>query len=82
MYAIKQARKFIEAHPHDPQAKMLVELVEALQEDRFLPMSRLYEADLHVFDLMLDIVREWRLDHHYAKKERLLEPVSLVRNTA
>ena len=75
MFAIKQARKFIEAHPTDPQAAILIDLVRALQNQDAFPVSRLFELDIRNFDLALEIVREWRLDRYYANKERLLEVV-------
>lgn len=75
MFAIKQARKFIENHPDNPQSTILVELVLALQSDQPYSMSSLFELDIRNFDLALEIVKEWRLDRYYAKKERLLEVV-------
>lgn len=78
MFAIKQARKFIEAHPCDPQVAILVDLVLALQNEQAFPISSLFEMDIRNFDLALDIVKEWRLDRYYAKKERLLEVVRQV----
>lgn len=72
MFAIKQARKFIESRPEDPKTQILIHLVLALQDEKPFELSRLYELDQQLFDIALDIVKEWRLDRHYAKKEKLL----------
>jgi hypothetical protein len=76
MFAIKQARKFIEAHPDDPQVAILTNLVLSLQSDIPFPLSTLFELDRRQFDLALQIMAEWQVDRHYAKKQKLLEAVS------
>lgn len=78
MNAIKRAKQLIESNPDDPQASLLVDVVRALQNETPLPLSKLYEADLRIFDLMLDIVKEWRLDRYYAKTGRLLDMMQHV----
>jgi hypothetical protein len=72
MFAIKQARKFIENHPEAPETQILIRLVLCLQQDQPFELSRLYELDAKCFEVALDIIKEWRLDRHYAKKEKLL----------
>ncbi len=76
MFAIKQARKFIEAHPDDPQVAVLTNLVLSLQSDAPFPLSTLFELERKQFDLALQIMAEWQLDRHYAKKQKLLVAVS------
>lgn len=75
MFAIKQARKFIENHPDDPQVGILSSLILSLQTDHPFPLASLYELDGKNFDLALQIVGEWRMDRHYAKKQKLLNVV-------
>lgn len=75
MFAINQARKFIESNPQDPQSQILTKLVVALQSDTPFPMSSLYELDVRNFTLALQIVDEWSVDRHYAKKQKLLDVV-------
>ncbi len=75
MFAIKQARKFIENHPDDPQVGILTSLILSLQTDQPFPLASLYELDGKNFDLALQIVGEWRMDRHYAKKQKLLNVV-------
>lgn len=76
MYAIKQARKYIEKHADHPSAAVLVDLVLSLQNDQPFALSRLYELEPTLFDTALDIVKEWRVDRHYAKKQKLVEVVT------
>lgn len=75
MFAIKQARKFIESNPQDPQVLILTNLVLCLQSDESFPLSSLYELSGKNFDLALQIIMEWRVDRHYAKKQKLLDTV-------
>ena len=76
MFAIKQARKFIEAHPDDPQVAILTNLVLSLQSDEPFPLSTLFELEPKQFEWALQIMAEWQVDRHYAKKQKLLDVVS------
>jgi len=76
MYAIKQARKFIEKNAGHPSAEILIDLVRSLQNDGPFALSRLYELEPTLFDTALDIVKEWRVDRHYAKKQKLVDVVT------
>jgi len=76
MFAIKQARKFIEANPQDPQVGILTHLVMSLQTDEPFPLSTLFELERKQFELALQIMAEWQVDRHYAKKQKLLDVVS------
>ncbi len=75
MLAIKKARKLIEADPQAVNSATLTELVLALQNDHSFPLGKFYELEPRDFDLALEIMREWTLDRHYAKKMRLVEVV-------
>lgn len=81
MFAIKQARKFIEAHPQDAQSEILTRLVLSLQSDEPFALSALYELDSKNFVLALAVMDEWRVDRHYAKKQKLLDVVLERRDT-
>ena len=76
MFAIKQARKFIEAQPQDPQVAILTNLVLSLQSDAPFPLSSLFELERKQFELALQIMAEWQVDRHYAKRQKLLDVVS------
>ena len=73
MLAINNARKLIEANPSDPSAQIVAELVLALQGESSISVAQLYSLDNKHFELMLEILDEWRLDRHYASKLRLID---------
>lgn len=78
MLAIKKARKFIQANPTDPAARIISALVLALESEGQISVEQLYELSNDKFELVLEILSEWRLDRHYASKLRLLDMSSQV----
>lgn len=75
LYAISQVRKHIERNPKDPQAVILRQLVFSLQNNEPFHISLLYELNGEFYDFAFQIMKEWRLDRHYAKKQRLLDAI-------
>jgi hypothetical protein len=73
MNAIKRARRFIEQSPDDDSAVILSRLVLALESEHGFELSELYKLDLEMFDLAIDILKEWRLDRYYAGKAKLFD---------
>lgn len=73
MNAIKRARRCIEQSPEDLSALVLSRLVLALETDHSFQLSELYDLDLEMFDLAIDILKEWRLDRYYAGKAKLFD---------
>lgn len=78
MLAIKKARKLIETNPGDPAAQIIAALVLALESETTLSVAQLYSLDDKRFELVLEILNEWRLDRHYASKLRLLDSSTMV----
>ena len=78
MLAIKKARKLIENNPDDAAAKIIAALVLALESETTIPVAPLYSLDDKRFELVLEILNEWRLDRHYASKLRLLDSSAVV----
>lgn len=76
MLAIKKARKLIEADATTEANKTLAALVVALETDSSFPISSIYNLGDKPFQLALDILAEWRLDRHYAKKMRLMDTIT------
>lgn len=76
MYAIKQVRKHIEQNPKEPDSMILKQLVFSLQNNEQFYLGLLYELRGENFDLALQIMKEWRLDRHYAKKKKLLDAIA------
>lgn len=73
MIAIKAARKFIQAHPGDPQAQILAQFVLALESESSCPLGDLYRLEHDRFQLALAMLAEWRIDRYYASKTKLLD---------
>lgn len=78
MLAIKKARKLIETNPGDPAAQIIAALVLALESETSISVAQLYKLDDKRFELVLEILNEWRLDRHYASKLRLLDSSTMV----
>ncbi len=73
MRAIKALRKFIETHPAEPDAKVLADLVLALEDETAFQLSNIYELAPHQFELAIRVISEWRLDRYYLGKARLFD---------
>jgi hypothetical protein len=73
MLAIKKARKLIEANPTDAASQTLADLVLALESEAAFPLAEMYQLDHKRFEIALEILAEWRMDRHYAKKLRLID---------
>lgn len=73
MNAAKKIRRFIE-EGHDPQQmQVLKELATALEMGRSFDLSLLYDIDMRYFDVAIDLLKDWRFDHHIASRSKLLE---------
>lgn len=79
MNAIKNARKLIAADPTSKAAVTLSNLVLALESEGDFDIHRLYDLDLQVFELAIDILKEWRIDRYYASKAKLFDMSHQVR---
>lgn len=72
MLALKKSRKLIEANPTSPASRTLIALVQALDESSEFVLAEIYQLDHKHFEVALEILTEWRLDHHYAKRLHLV----------
>lgn len=75
MNAIKQVRKYLEQHPDRKSSFFLADLVEALAEEREIPLRDLYELDHEAFELAIELIKDWRLDRYYAARIKLFDVV-------
>ena len=73
MLAINKARKIILTNPDHPGAKVLAELVIALETGHPFPLNQLYTLNFEQFELSMQVLAEWRLDRYYSSKGRLLD---------
>jgi len=70
MQAIKKARKIIEKDISKPFAQLLSKLIVALEAEENFQLRQLYELNPSEFDLVIEILKEWRIDRHYMSKSK------------
>jgi hypothetical protein len=73
MNAIKKVRHYLLNNADHPSAKVLGRLVITLGEEGEFPLNELYGMDLEAFELAMDLMRDWRLDRHYAARIKLFD---------
>ncbi|KQP15561.1 hypothetical protein [Pseudorhodoferax sp. Leaf265] len=73
MIAIEEARRLIASNPHSDPARVLRDLVVALESHEKFELERLYGVDLKTFELAVSLIQEWRLDRYFAKKGKLVD---------
>lgn len=73
MRAIKKARKLIEAKPNSEAAKALTALILSLESNNDFSMSNLYDRNHEDFELMIEVLKDWRLDRYYEGKVKAID---------
>jgi hypothetical protein len=73
MNAIKKVRQYLLRNPDTASSRMLSHLVVTLGEEGSFPLGDLYSVELEAFELALDLLRDWRLDRHYAARIKLFD---------
>lgn len=73
MNAIKKARRIIESRPHSYEARTLASLVLALESAQPVVLEDVYRLDVDTFDLVMQVLKEWRLDRYYLGKAKLFD---------
>lgn len=73
MNAAKKIRAFIEQQNDSDQVQVLKNLVVALERDTPFDLSSLYEIDMRYFETALELLGDWRFDHHIASRSKLVE---------
>lgn len=72
MRAIKKARRIIETDPSSDAAKALSSLILALETDGHFSFKQLYELQMKDFELMIEVMNDWRLDRYYEGKAKAI----------
>ena len=73
MNAAKKIRRFIEENQDPEQVQVLKDLAAALEMGRAFELGTLYQIDMRYFEVALDLLKDWRFDHHIAARSKLLE---------
>ncbi|MCG8995720.1 hypothetical protein LH435_06265 [Laribacter hongkongensis] len=71
MNAAKKIRKLIENGTDAEQIAVLTELARALEFGRDFNLARLYDIDQRYFELAVELINDWRFDHHIGARSRL-----------
>ena len=70
MQAIKKARKIIEKDVSKPFAKTLSKLILSLESEENFQIKQIYDLSPTEFDLVIEIIKDWRVDRHYMGKSK------------
>ncbi|MBP8814611.1 MAG: hypothetical protein KBE25_12615 [Laribacter sp.] len=71
MNAAKKIRKLIENGTDAEQIAVLTELARALEFGRDFNLARLYDIDQRYFELAVELINDWRFDHHIGARSKL-----------
>ncbi len=77
MKAIKKVRGYLIESPQEEAARVFRGLVESLGEEREFALADLYRLDYRSFALAIELLREWRIDHHYADRLALFDAATM-----
>lgn len=76
MRAIKKARRLIEKEPQSPFSQTLSKLILSLESEVQFSLKAIYALDPDEFDLVMEILRDWRLDRYYIGKAKIFDIAS------
>jgi hypothetical protein len=71
MLAIKRAQKIIKADITAPFSKLLANLIVSLETDQEFEIKQLFSLSYENFELVMEILKEWRIDRYYIGKAKL-----------
>lgn len=66
--AIKCVAKYIRRNPDTDESQILRDFCEALEKGSSFDLHRLFEMKAKAFELMLEVMDEWRFDRHVAER--------------
>jgi hypothetical protein len=70
MLAIKRAQKIIKADITAPFSKLLANLIVSLETDQEFEIKQLFSLSYENFELVMEILKEWRIDRYYIGKAK------------
>ena len=78
MNSIKSVQKLIQRDPDNAEARVLSDLLVALESNSHIEIVKLYGLKLENFDLALKVLQEWRLARYYSGKGNRLDLATQV----
>ncbi|BEV71363.1 hypothetical protein THUN1379_08450 [Paludibacterium sp. THUN1379] len=73
MNAAKKIRLFIESGENPEQVQVLKALAASLELNLPFDLKALYEIDMKYFETAIELLNDWRLDHHIASRSKLVD---------
>lgn len=73
MNAAKKIRLFIEKNESPEQVQVLKDLAAALELGKPFDLLSLYDIDMRYFDAAIELLQDWRFDHHISSRSKLAE---------
>ena len=71
MNNLKKLEKRILKTPDDLASQVFRELVKALDQKEYFNLTAIYDLDYDDFQLVLDVLKDWRLDRYTKTRKRL-----------
>lgn len=71
MNNLKKIEKRILKNPDEPASQVFRELVKALDQKLGFDLASIYDLDYDDFQLVLDVLKDWRLDRYAKTRKRL-----------
>ncbi len=71
MNNLKKIEKRILKNPDEPASQVFRELVKALDQKLNFDLASIYDLDYDDFQLVLDVLKDWRLDRYAKTRKRL-----------
>ena len=75
MNAAKKIRKLIESGAAEGDVAVLVDLARSLETGVPFQLSQLNALDLRNFDLAMELIADWRFDHHIPARRKLTDVI-------
>jgi hypothetical protein len=71
MNTLKKIEKRLLKNPDEPASQLFRDLIRALYQKEDFNLSTIYDLDYEDFELVLEVLKDWRLDRFTKTKERL-----------
>ena len=75
MNAAKKIRKLIESGTAEGDMPVLVDLARSLETGIPFQLAQLNTLDMRHFDLAMELIADWRFDHHIPARRKLTDVI-------
>ena len=71
MNNLKKIEKRILKNPDEPASQVFIELIKSLDQKLDFSLTTIYDLDYDDFQLVLEVLKDWRLDRYAKTRKRL-----------